>query len=430
MSQHLCPCCGWTVVQADEQPDLLVACANCSQVVSVPGIRPEEIPSCRTEELIDWDTGDEPQAQDEAPLLPVQLCIPLRTSKPARSFGAVGLLCIGIGVFLAIPPGVQQSLMKRLFFGGVGCLFFLAGVYLLSIGLRRQLRRKPARLLSTARLPHEAKHLGIPFALHYYVSSSPVLLFFVGVVLFACAALCPVLLFLGEIRDLRILMVSFCCGAMGVAAIRGAFGSRRLQILVYPGGFVSQRDHEAGVVWRWEDVKIIHLQKNSNVPVMFTYTLRHKDGEMLTFDHHLEFIENQFGARVQHELCRRMLPQLLQSLFDGEQAGFGTLLVSREGLHNFEGFVHWNQIANLTLDGDQLSIRKWGGDVGAIWSVPYENVPNLAVFFALAHLFLRECANPGQSALSVLYGRANVDPAAIQVHSSEFQASSQLAKLS
>jgi hypothetical protein len=122
-----------------------------------------------------------------------------------------------------------------------------------------------------------------------------------------------------------------------------------------------------------------------------------------------------------------MLPQLLHRLDAGEQAGFGSLLVNREGLHHFEGFVAWNQIANLTLDGEQLTIRKWGGDYGASWSVPYTSIPNLAVFFALAQLFLRECANPGQNALSMLYGRAHhVDPAAIQVHSSDFQRPSQL----
>ncbi len=387
--------------------------------------------------MVDWGWEGHPQGDDWVPLLPVELCIPYRKGHSANAHGMLGLLMIGMAIVLAYgvwQSSLLQSLPKQLLFYGGDSLLFLYGAHVLYRGFRKLSRIARARTLSTAQLPQEAKHLGIPFALHRNQSSSPAVLLFIGVFIIALAVGGVMLVLLGEIRDLRILYLALLGVGIGVGTIRSAVfyphSYRCFWLLVYPDGFVVLHGRETGVVWRWEDIKIIHLQKSSNVPVMFSYTLRREDGEMFSFDHRLEFIENQFGVRVQHMLCRLMLPQLLHRLHTGELVGFGSLQVSREGLHHAEGFVSWQQVANITLDGDQMRLRKWGADYGASWSVPYSEIPNLAVFFALSQLLLRECANPGQSAWSALYGRSSrLDPTAIQVHTSDFQTPSQLTEL-
>ena len=487
MPKHRCPCCGWKIRLANEQPDVLAACSNCSQVVRVPGIPSDVIPKCSTDSMIDWGVKGNPQAHesvpsvpvevgiqspdslaacpscsqivqtpsipsdaiaqcstdsridwgkernsskhDGVPLLPVELCIPRRKESSVWAYVAVGLNCIGISIFFAVVSlGVMQSQGEQIFFLGVGSLFLLTGVYLLFQGLHRLLRRSRLHLLSTAQLPQEAKHLGIPFALHRNQSvAPPVVLFFIGVLLIAGAVGGVILLLLGEIGDTRMIMVAICGVALGVTVIVSAQSFRHLWLLVYADGFVVLRDGEAGVLWRWEDITTIRLQKISNVPLLFAYTLHRKNGQKFAFDHRLEYIENQFGARVQWELCRLMLPQLLHRLAAGELVGFGPLQVSREGLHHVEGFVPWQQVANITLDAEKLTIRKWGADYGADWWVPYTAMPNLAVFFALVQLILRECSNHNENALSVLMASYGLrDSTAIQANTTNLQPPSQL----
>lgn len=176
------------------------------------------------------------------------------------------------------------------------------------------------------------------------------------------------------------------------------------------------------MLWCWEDINSIYVQKDSQTPVLFSYTLHRKNGATFTFDHHIEDFGNQFGVRVQHAFCRLRLPQLLSGLRAGEQAVFGPIRASSEGLHHERGLVPWQQIANLTLDGDRLTIRKWGGEFGASWSVPYRSVSNLALFYALAQQFLRERSKRGETALSALPSRSHsLDSTAIQSDSSNFQ---------
>lgn len=424
MSRLRCRCCGWKIRLANNRPDVIAACSNCSQVVQVPDIPPWAIPECRTDALVAWDGQRNPQANEWAPLLPVELCVPLRKPHSVRAYAGVGLLCIGVSLFFAVPSGFPQSLPERLFFGCVGSSFFLAGAYLLSVAFRKFRRCSRGQVLSTARLPQGVEHWGTPFALHRNQDATPFLLLVAGVLLTVGGAVCAILRLYGDIQDERMTAAAVCGLLGGVIAFLGIGCCRRLRLLIYPEGFVVLRGRETGVLWRWQDVESISLEPNNpEAPLrLLSYTLRHKDGEMFTFDYHCEYTENQFGVRVQYLLLHQRLPPLLRDVHAGEPALFGSLRVSREGLHHLDRFVPWWQVANITLDGFRLTIRKWGGDYGTSWSVSYSAIPNLALFFALTQHLLREATNESENALSVLAGRGDSrDSLAMQAYSLSFQ---------
>lgn len=433
MPLQRCPCCGWTILIANERSDVLVACSNCAQVVRAPGIPSSAIPLCGTDALIDGGAETPPEDRS-VPLLPPALCLPSsarRVDSSALKYAAVGLACICLSIFFAASAwqtSLPQPLLLLVLSICMGGVFSLFGILLFYHGFYKLSRCKPAQSLSRSQLPQEAEHLGTPFALHHYAHAAPPgLLLFIGVLLLAGAAVTALRLWHGEIKDQRIAVLTFCGLVGGVASLIACGNCSRLQLLVCSEGFIVLRGSEVGVLWRWEDIKSIYVQKNSKTPVLFSYTLHRKDRETFTFDHHIEDFANQFGVRVQHTFCRLMLPQLLSNLRAGEQAMFGSIRVSSEGLHHERGLVLWQQIANLTLDGDRLTIRKWGGDFGASWSVSYHSVPNLALFYALAQYHLRDCTTENISTLSVLASRhQSPDSIAIQTNSSSFQPSPHL----
>jgi hypothetical protein len=109
-------------------------------------------------------------------------------------------------------------------------------------------------------------------------------------------------------------------------------------------------------------------------------TICRKDGERFTFSREIDFLQNQLVVRVQHELCRRMLPEIKKRLDAGEGIEFGPLKVTAEGIQRGEQRRSWMEITDIKVQPTQVVLCTGGRQ----WcSVRIGSVPNLAVVWVV-----------------------------------------------
>jgi hypothetical protein len=95
------------------------------------------------------------------------------------------------------------------------------------------------------------------------------------------------------------------------------------------------------------------------------------------------------GQRIREEVTNCLLPQVLMNFSAGQVVTFGPLHVSAEGISNGRELLPWQQIQDIRLERDMLTVKKQ--DRVRRWpSIQLANVPNIFIFLSLVRHILRE----------------------------------------
>lgn len=372
MPEQTCPCCQWTVVVPEEAGDAIVACSECGQVLQVPPPwKSADIQSCDTRPLIDYPDDMEAGPPDpDAPRVPWVLTV--RTPKSARGelqnntwFGVasliLGVLLATYGVNRGVREGWSNDWVNPASVLG-GAFFLMGGAVLVRLGLRRSARRTRARVLRVSEaLPAEAQQLGTPFALHQVAMFWRLLIAITGGFLMGIGAIILAELLKGNQLGGKAMFAAAAGLIGGPLLIWRGLIRQNVGVLVFPEGFVNLGGRRADI-WRWDHIESIWLKfDEQNEPATnLSCTVARKDGERFTFSADIEFLENQFVARLQHEVCRRLLPQVRSQLEAGNTLTFGPLQIDREGVQGKQ-FVAWPDIDDIVLDPPNLVIHSPAG---------------------------------------------------------------------
>lgn len=81
------------------------------------------------------------------------------------------------------------------------------------------------------------------------------------------------------------------------------------------------------------------------------------------------------GTRVQHEVCRRLLPQVRSQLDAGSTINFGPLQIGKEGIQS-KKLMAWQDMKDIALAPPKIQIV---GTNGSSFAVDVVVVPNLMV---------------------------------------------------
>lgn len=391
MPEQICPSCQWTVLLPETKGDELVACMECGQVLLVPPPwKLADIQSSDTRPLIEYPDDLEAEPPDpDAPRVPWLLTV--RTPKSAQGefqhqfwsgvgIGLLGLLLAAYGVSRGLGEGWSRDWSYP---GAVlgGVFFFLGGAVMIRLGLRRGARRTRSRVLRVGEdLPTEAQQLGTPFSLHQVAMFWRVLIAVTGGFLIGIGAIIGAELLKGNPLGSKATFAALAGLVGGPLLIWRGLQRTGAGVLVFSEGFVALGGRRAEC-WRWDQVESIWLKfDEQNQPATnLSCTVARTDGERWTFSADIEFLENQFVARLQYEVCRRLLKKVRPQLAAGNAIPLGPLHIDREGIQGKQ-FIAWQDLDGLDLDLPNLVFH---GRNGPRFKVDAASVPNLVLLFAL-----------------------------------------------
>jgi hypothetical protein len=162
----------------------------------------------------------------------------------------------------------------------------------------------------------------------------------------------------------------------------------RMRVFACPEGLICLRRDVEIILWHqieklWKDIV-----RNNRRRDMRAYIVRCKDGRTLVFDSALRGIED-LGARLEHEVTRRRLPQTITSYVQGVPLIFGEIIVSTQGIGLRRGKIRpWSEVENITIDDTQVSI--YGKDEEPL-VVNVAHVPDVGVLQELIAYTRQQC---------------------------------------
>jgi hypothetical protein len=345
-----------------------------------------DIPSCDTRSLVDW--GDKGATDSNDIRIPWGLTVRMPESNENPSSSNLGLAVVGVLLaFFLIGYSLWQMLHEGQVedasnWGGVLTgVFLLICAYLLTEGTwRRWRRRVRARLLALPEaMPPEALKLGIPVALHQVSMYWRTVCILVGGLLCGVAVACVFVFLQSQGIRTRLGVAGVVGLAGGMLLIWQGLYRAAVAVLVFKDGMLNLGTRQE--IWRWDDIIGVWLKPDGRKEPFagLVCTICRKDGERFTFSREIDFLQNQLVVRVQHELCRRMLPEIKKRLDAGEGIEFGPLKVTAEGIQRGEQMRAWADIT-IKVQPTQVVIYVGGRD----WcSIGIGSVPNLAVLCSL-----------------------------------------------
>jgi hypothetical protein len=178
---------------------------------------------------------------------------------------------------------------------------------------------------------------------------------------------------------------------LGVRSVLKSWRETKAFAVVYPDGFVSF-DGVAFTVWRWADVASLKAQAfDFRTLVLFIetsrflakrYRLRHRDGAEYQFWNTWGKGAAQFGAQVEQETFRVMMPDVVAGLNQGRPVKFGPFEVRVNGLVYQGQFSAWSDIHPARVENGKLCLEGIGPARTSV-SVLLGDIDNSPVFLRL-----------------------------------------------
>lgn len=159
---------------------------------------------------------------------------------------------------------------------------------------------------------------------------------------------------------------------------------RNLRALVFPDGLVHIRGAKTNV-FRWDEIESVWQRAQKARPtsraIYRAYTIADRNGRKAVFTG--DFVGVQaLGDTIQREVSERLLPHALEAFEAGETVRFGKLSLSHEGLSNDRETIPWDQVEEVKLERDIITVRKEGTWLS--WAnVTVGGTPNVLVFLTL-----------------------------------------------
>jgi hypothetical protein len=185
--------------------------------------------------------------------------------------------------------------------------------------------------------------------------------------------------------------------ALGCALVAGAIillvralRNRGLRVLVYQEGLVRLHQEKSNAFF-WDEVETVSARKNKETwskaaGGSLVVTVRRSNGELYQFDDTLPDLK-RLAELIRAQTLRHLLPRALDALQTGQEVPFGKLRVGPAGLIRDRDTLPWEQIKEIKLDDDKVTISKKGNWL-AWHTVALGDVPNAHVFGALVQKLL------------------------------------------
>jgi hypothetical protein len=178
---------------------------------------------------------------------------------------------------------------------------------------------------------------------------------------------------------------------MGVFSLFAAWRNWRLAVGVYEHG-LEYTDRQGTRQIPWEEVEKLqqHIVRHYYliIPVGTDYstTVQLHGGEILSFDNRFSRTK-KLGQVLQERLAAARLPQCMAEIRAGKRVEFGTLSLDQEGIYQWDKMLKWDEVEKVTFNHKALSIAKKGSKWGSWANVKAHEIPNAALFYAIAQEF-------------------------------------------
>jgi hypothetical protein len=390
MSTHVCPGCGWHV-SAQDGDGLISSCPDCGQVLTAPTPwSAGEIPCCDTRSLVasPWARG-----LHIPPELSARRAGPSRLDNHGRNLfmGIVGVL-LGLFVAFVDPDLFGDDLLAHAFQYGVSAMIVISGLYFIRLAHVRSKRIGPARSFALPQpLPPEIHALGPPVSCHQVNSVFRSVQLTMWILCFVAGVACAGLALTGRAKG-KMYLIAAAGPIVALVQIRRVLRTPNLRILALRDGLVVWHGNRQDI-WRWDDIAAIYVKKDPESTAgvqLCSYTLERRDGERLNFHANIEFFDNQLGVRVQHALCRRLLPGFRAELLAGRSLAFGPFSVSKQGIALGTEALYWADLGGVRVEQAKLIVTRCDGhsDLSADLAI----IPNPAAFIVLAYAVRSQAA--------------------------------------
>lgn len=217
--------------------------------------------------------------------------------------------------------------------------------------------------------------------------------FFIAVSL--CLGVVAFLLLTGQ-NPYRLLGALFICAAVvalaiGFAILLKPVRHRSRYVYLCSDGFLFIEGKNIQP-FRWDTIEAMWQHKPENddtqTATSHTYRVRRRDGSTIVLNDLFPHIEI-LGRRIREEVTNCLLPQAIMNVSAGQVVTFGPLRVSAEGISNGRELLPWQQIQDIRLERDMLTVKKQ--DRLRRWpSIQVANVPNIFIFLSLVRHILRK----------------------------------------
>jgi hypothetical protein len=187
------------------------------------------------------------------------------------------------------------------------------------------------------------------------------------------------------------LLVLGCFLMIGaVVLIVRAWRNRGLCVLVYREGLVRLHREKANAFF-WDEVETVLARKNKEAwskaaAGSLVVTVWRRNGEQYQFDDTLPDLK-RLAELIRTQTLQHLLPRALDALQAGNEVAFGKLRVGPAGLGRERDSLPWEQVKEIKIDDDKVTISKKGNWL-AWHTVPLGEVPNAHVFGALVQKLL------------------------------------------
>jgi hypothetical protein len=168
-------------------------------------------------------------------------------------------------------------------------------------------------------------------------------------------------------------------------AVRGL----KLWVLEYPTGlFIWHRGRVLGFPWdemqvvqfrglsiksvlnRTDDTVWFGLDRSERRLFGTTLKLTRVDGEQVSIPSTLDDFPN-LGRHIQEETYRRLFPEHLAALRNGQTVAFGPITCNQDGITVGRQSLSWRQVGDVVREADRIQIRRVGKKKP--WSAPSVN---------------------------------------------------------
>jgi hypothetical protein len=146
-------------------------------------------------------------------------------------------------------------------------------------------------------------------------------------------------------------------------------------------GFVYKTSGEEKVVL-WNNVEAIYqriVEHRGRVSKYktYNYTIKQHDGSKLSFSDNMARMEG-LSNYIEASVATRLFPKVTAAYERGEDLKFGSLTVSKQGIHNGKNWLPWNDVQSVRFENGRFLVSKTGKwlDWGNFYT---PSIPNFTV---------------------------------------------------
>lgn len=180
--------------------------------------------------------------------------------------------------------------------------------------------------------------------------------------------------------------------AIGSFFIRRFLKNRGGTILLYQNGLDVTINGKRYIA-PWDEIAAVqeiierNLVNGIHVSDTYSYFVRLKNDDYFLLDQTF-FGVKEIGEIICDETYKRLYPQLLQKIRNGEKVVFGNISIDSGGLSaNGKTFL-WTYLSGFTWEDGEIKLNDQKGK--KVWSELYPNIPNGHIFVAILPEFIRK----------------------------------------